>query len=140
MVNQELLREEEAEVTDRSRIMKFFRSPLGQRVLKADRVYREVPFNLVYKADSIFPGLENCDEELLLQGVIDLYFQEGEELVLVDYKTDRITSENRAELIEKYRVQIILYQNALERILGRRVKASYLYLFDSDEEVAITKC
>lgn len=138
MVNQELLREEEAAVVDRSRIRRFFNSPLGQRVLKATRVYREVPFNLVYKASSIFDELTDCDEELLLQGVIDLYFEEGEELVLVDYKTDRITLENRAELIGKYRVQIELYKNALEKILARRVKASYLYLFDSDEEVAIT--
>ncbi len=139
MVSRELLREEEAAVVDSSRIRRFFNSPLGQRVLKADRVYREVPFNLVYKAASIFADLENCDEELLLQGVIDLYFQEGEELVLVDYKTDRITSANRVELIEKYRVQIILYKTALEKILGRTVKASYLYLFDCDEAVAITR-
>jgi len=138
MVNQELLREEEAAVVDRSRIWRFFISPLGQRVLSAPRVYREVPFNLVYKAAAIFAGLEDCEEELLLQGIIDLYFQEGEELVLVDYKTDRITLDNRAELIEKYRVQIELYKHALEKILARRVKASYLYLFDSDEEVAIT--
>jgi ATP-dependent helicase/nuclease subunit A len=97
-----------------------------------------VPFNLVYQAGSIFADLENCDEELLLQGVIDLYFQEGEELVLVDYKTDHVTPANREDLIEKYRVQIVLYKNALEKILGRSVKASYLYLFDCDEEVVIT--
>jgi len=138
MVNQELLREEEAAVVDRSRIQRFFNSSLGQRVLKATRVYCEVPFNLVYKAASIFAGLENCKEELLLQGVIDLYFEEGEDLVLVDYKTDRITSANRSELVDKYRVQIVLYKKALEEILGRRVKASYLYLFDCDEEVAFT--
>ena len=102
MVNQELLREEEAAVADRSKILNFFHSPLGQRVLIADSVHREVPFNLVYKASSIFADLENCDEELLLQGVIDLYFQEGEELVLVDYKTDHVTPANRADLIEKY--------------------------------------
>jgi len=137
LVNKELLRKEEAGVVDVEGIMKFFRSPLGQRVLQANRVYREVPFNLIYPATAIFDGLDNCDEQLLLQGVIDLYFQEQGELVLVDYKTDRITDHNRAELIEKYKVQVHLYKTALEKILDQRVKASYLYLFDCDEEVLL---
>ncbi len=138
MVSRELLREEEADAVDRSKILKFFRSPLGQRVLKADRVYREVPFNLLYRAESIYKDWVDSGEELLLQGVIDLYFQEGDDLVLVDYKTDRVTPANRGGLIDKYSVQIRLYQNALERILGQKVKTSCLYLFDSGETVVIT--
>lgn len=138
MTDRELLQEEAAAIIDRSRILHFFHSALGQRVLKAGRVRREVPFNLVCQASSIFADLRQSDEELLLQGVIDLYFQEGEELVLIDYKTDRITPENREGLIEKYRTQILLYKDALEKILGLRVKAGYLYLFDSEEEVVIT--
>ncbi len=137
MVKQELLREEEAAEVDVARVWNFFRSDLGQRVLKAGKIYREVPFNLVCRASSIIAGLENCEEELLLQGVIDLYFWEGEEMVLVDYKTDWITSENREELIDKYRNQVELYKTALENIQGHPVKDSYLYLFYCDEEVKL---
>jgi helicase-exonuclease AddAB, AddA subunit, Firmicutes type len=138
LVSRELLREDEAQAVDSGKIMGFFRSALGQRVLKAERVHREVPFNLCYQAESIFAGWKDSGEELLLQGVIDLYFEEDEDLVLVDYKTDRVTPENREELIARYRVQILLYQNALEKLMDRKVKNSSLYLFDSGEEVAIS--
>jgi ATP-dependent helicase/nuclease subunit A len=137
MQGKELMRKDEAEAVDLAKVLRFFHSPLGQRVLQAKRVYREVPFNLARKVATIFAGLEESQEDLLIQGVIDLYFREGEELVLVDYKTDWITPENREELIEKYRVQVELYCSALESIQGQVVKDSYLYLFDSDEEVKL---
>ncbi|MDD3364992.1 MAG: UvrD-helicase domain-containing protein, partial [Syntrophomonas sp.] len=71
MVKQELLREEEAQLVDVARVLKFFRSDLGQRILQAGKVYREVPFNLVCRASDIIAGWEQCEEELLVQGVID---------------------------------------------------------------------
>ena len=91
----------------------------------------------VRKACEIIEGLDDCHEELLIQGVIDLYFIEGDELVLVDYKTDQISSDNRDEVIAKYQVQVDLYKEALEKIKGRRVKESYLFLLDADEAVKV---
>lgn len=137
LVKGELLREEEAQVVDVPGIASFFRSSLGQRVLQARRVYREMPFNLMYPAAALFAGLDESDEQLLLQGVIDLYFEEDDELVLVDYKTDHITPQNRVPIIDHYQVQVKLYKQALESILGKGVKASYLYLFDCNEEVRL---
>jgi len=137
MVEKELLREEEAAETNYKKIFNFFCSKLGQRVLKAKEVYREYPFNLLCKAYEVIEELEDSEEELLIQGVIDLYFREGNELVLVDYKTDLISRETRDIVINKYRVQLDLYKTALESIQGQRVKESYLYLFDSDEEVLL---
>jgi ATP-dependent helicase/nuclease subunit A len=138
MVERELLRPEEARAVDLLPIMNFIRSSLGQRILASPRVNREVPFNLLYPAGAIFENPGDPGEELLLQGIIDLYFAEGDELVLVDYKTDRITAMNRPLLIETYGVQIQLYKTALERILGQRVKESILYFFDSEEAVTVT--
>jgi len=92
---------------------------------------------MVIKAHEVLEGMAESDEELLLQGVIDLYFQEGDELVLVDYKTDYISPENRSELIQQYSIQLQLYKTALERILGQKVKESYLYLFHTEEEVRL---
>lgn len=137
LVDREVMLAEEAALVDQTIILDFFASPLGQRVLAAQKVEREVPFNLLHDAAQVFPDLPPDREQLLLQGVIDLYFQEGEELVLVDYKSDRVTPSNRDALIDGYRVQIELYKNALEKILGRVVKASYLYLFDTGEAVLV---
>ncbi len=135
LVDREIMLAEEAAMADRTVILNFFASSLGQRVLAAEKVEREVPFNLLYDAAQVFPDLPPGREQLLLQGVIDLYFQEGDALVLVDYKSDRVTPFNRDALIGGYRVQIELYKTALEKILGRVVKASYLYLFDTGEAV-----
>lgn len=137
MVVRELLKEEEAQVIEIEKILNFFRSDLGRRVLEADKVYREVPFNLVRKACHLIDGLDGCQDDVLVQGVIDLYFQEGDGLVLVDYKTDFITGENREEIVNKYSIQVALYKEALESILGQRVKESYLYLLDSGEAVRL---
>ncbi|MEQ8201131.1 MAG: helicase-exonuclease AddAB subunit AddA [Syntrophomonadaceae bacterium] len=137
LVKRELLLPEEAAAVDRGKILKFLASPLGQRVLAADRIEREVPFNLLCDAAEIFPDLALGGEQLLLQGVIDLYFREGDQLVLVDYKSDRVTPYNKEALISGYRVQLKLYKTALKKILGQPVKASYLYLFDIDEAVPL---
>lgn len=137
MVENELLKEEEAAVVEVGKIADFFCSPLGQRVLKAERVYREVPFNLVRKACEVIDGLEGCEEGMLIQGVIDLYFKEEDGLVLVDYKTDYIFGGNHKEIVEKYREQLENYKYALESISGKKVKESYLYLLDTGEEVKL---
>ncbi len=137
MVKKELLRQEEAAAADCQKIFKFFCSQLGQRILKAKEVYRESPFNLLIKAFEVIEEIEDDEEELLIQGVVDLYFREENELVLVDYKTDFISSTDRDIVIDRYRVQLELYKTALERIQGQRVKESYLYLFAIDEEILI---
>lgn len=140
MIKQELLREEEKAAVDISKILNFFNSTLGQRLLKSEKVYREVPFNLLCKAGEIFAELNGslgADEELLVQGVIDLYFQEGNDLILLDYKSDIVHEGNRNSIINNYRIQLELYKNALERILHQKVKESYLYLLHSGEAVLI---
>ena len=137
LVEREILLPEEAAAVDQDKILNFFMSPLGQRVLAADQAEREVPFNLLLDAAEVFPELPSGSEQLLLQGVIDLYFREGDELVLVDYKSDRVTPSNKEEIIARYHLQLQLYKTALERILGQTVKASYLYLFDVDEAILL---
>lgn len=137
MLVRELLTEEETAAVQIGKILRFFQSELGSRILQSPAVYREVPFNMVVQAREVLEDMGDADEALLIQGVIDLYFREGEELVLVDYKTDYISSENRSDLIQQYSIQLRLYRTALERILGRKVKESYLYLFYTEEKVKI---
>jgi ATP-dependent helicase/nuclease subunit A len=74
---------------------------------------------------------------LLLQGIIDLFLYEGNEIVLVDFKTDYINKENRETLIRFYTLQLKLYKEALETIQGKKVKESYIYFFGIDEAVLL---
>lgn len=137
MVEKDLLTEAEAAQVDVEAVAAFFASELGQRVLRSARVYREVPFNQVVAARDVLPDLEMSGENLLLQGVIDLYFEEEGSTVLVDYKTDSMRGKNAEEMKEHYQTQLRLYRDALERISGERVKETYLYLFSSGEAVRL---
>lgn len=130
MVRRGLLGEEEASFINCAQIARFFAGQLGQRVLKADRVYRELPFNLRRPARLVLSDCEDCEDNLLVQGVVDLCFVENDELVLLDYKTDQVyTPEELAQAAERYRIQIELYRIALESLLMLKVKESYLYFF-----------
>ena len=69
-----------------------------------------------------------------MQGIIDCYFRDGDKLVLVDYKSNRLSRKNQSADLERikedYREQIELYKRALEEGTGSRVEEAYLYLFD----------
>ncbi|HEX3012432.1 MAG TPA: helicase-exonuclease AddAB subunit AddA [Syntrophomonadaceae bacterium] len=133
----ELLLPEAAAAVDIDKIMEFCQSDLGRRIKASSNIYREVPFNLRYDADQIFDNMENCREKLLIQGVIDLFFEEQDELVLVDFKTDRITPENYTRLLEEYSVQVNLYREALQKLRQQNVKEGYLYFFDTNQAILV---
>ena len=65
------------------------------------------------------------EESMMLRGIIDLYFEEDDELVIVDYKTDYITDENKQDVINRYRKQLDLYADALTKLSGKKVKEKY---------------
>jgi len=143
MVSREIIRPEEAAMLEINKIQAFFQSPLGQRVLDSPRYYREKPFNMLFAAKDVLPNVSDNGENLIVQGVIDLYFEEQDGIVLVDYKSSYIDppgvqgEHSRESVINRYRPQIILYRQALESILGVSVKESYLYLFVTGEAVLI---
>ena len=66
-------------------------------------------------------------EPILIQGIIDIWFEEEDGLVLLDYKTDRVHLEE--VLIKRYQGQFLFYKKALEQLTGKKVKNSYLYSF-----------
>lgn len=72
---------------------------------------------------------------MLIQGVIDVYFEENGELIVADYKTDRV--EDGKELVEKYRKQLEYYARALEQLTGKRVKEKIIYSFRLHEEIML---
>lgn len=76
-------------------------------------------------------------ESILVQGIIDCYFEEEGQLVLVDYKTDFTGFKTKEAVAESYRVQLQLYKDALEALLDKKVKEAHVYLFDAYDSVAL---
>ena len=104
------------------------------RAARAGVLYREQPFVLGVKASSLDPEWDP-EEEVLLQGIIDAYFQEGDSQVLVDYKTDFV--KRPEELEKRYQIQLLIYQMALERLTGKKVKEKLIYSFCLNQEVTV---
>lgn len=125
--------EERSLLSDRS-LYGFFNSDLGQRLIASKRVERELPFSMLFDGNRVYPDVEN-GERLFLQGIIDTAFVEDDQWVLVDYKTDRVKSGD--ELIRRYKIQMDLYKEALERLTNMPVKASYIYSFRLHEAILL---
>ena len=125
--------EERSLLSDRS-LYGFFNSDLGRRLIASERVERELPFSMLFDGNRVYPDVEK-GERLFLQGIIDTAFVEDGQWVLVDYKTDRVKSGD--ELIRRYKIQMDLYKEALERLTNMPVKASYIYSFRLHEAVLL---
>ena len=127
------LTDEERKAISEKRIYDFFQSDLGQRLLTAQRVERELPFSMLFPANRVYPEMLD-GEELFLQGIIDTAFLEDGSWVLVDYKTDRLDEE---ALVERYRIQLMLYKEALERLTPYPVKEVYIYSFRLERAIPV---
>lgn len=116
---------EQAESLNRNALQSFFDSEFAERMFHAAHIYREI------KVSSFVPlcDIENTDsrEEVLIQGISDCVFEENGELVLVDYKTDRVSDEN--ELLDMYKNQIAFYKASVSKTLNKNVKQAVLYSF-----------
>jgi ATP-dependent helicase/nuclease subunit A len=133
------LREEERKALWADKFRAFLQSSVGKRMAQAARkgeLYREQQFMMGKPADSIYPDSAS-QETVLVQGIIDAWFQEGEEIVLVDYKTDRVGEKGIEELADKYRVQLDCYREALERMTGKKVKEEIIYSLSLGESIIL---
>jgi ATP-dependent helicase/nuclease subunit A len=91
-------------------------------------LFRERPFTYAVSAAVFDPSLPS-DESVLVQGIIDAWFREGDRLVLVDYKTDRVAEGLEADLVRKYRIQLACYKEALEAGMQMPVGDTFIYSF-----------
>jgi ATP-dependent helicase/nuclease subunit A len=139
LVKQEKLKTEEAASIRIRDLEVFAASPIGQRMKQAAKtgnLYREQPFVISEQASLLDPSW-NGEEQVLVQGIIDAYFLENDEIVLVDYKTDRVHRGEEQKLIDLYHVQLEDYARALERMLLRKVKETYIYSFTLGKEIRL---
>lgn len=119
MIENQYLSDAELEAIELEKIYAFFTTNIGEALLESAKVYRETPF--VYKKD-----------EFLIQGIIDLYFEVPEGIVLVDYKSDKISRSNEKTLISGHKKQVEIYKEALEKLTSKKIYRSYLYFFNNN--------
>jgi ATP-dependent helicase/nuclease subunit A len=144
MVKNELLTEEQRASIEPQLIVQFFETELGQRIVQAKSVRREIPFSLSFPAREIYSDWQGEDEPVLIQGIVDCVFEDEHGLVLLDYKTDGITGRFKGGFAEagpvlenRYKIQIDMYTRALEQILKRKVNERYLFFFDGAHTIKL---
>lgn len=136
MLDKKLLTEREVDVVNINMLQEFFETDIGKRMRLSHSVKREVPFVIKKNANEIINSLNNNDI-ILIQGIIDCYFYENDEIVIIDYKTDEIIDGNIETVKVEYSQQILSYKDAVEKITEKKVKACYLYLFDIGKAIEI---
>lgn len=148
------LTEEEKSAIAVSDLISFAKSPLGKRMKSAyerGELYREAQFVMgisetkvdefreiarKVREEKVFlkpKDIENTGDTILIQGIIDVYFIEDGEVVIADYKTDRVKQIH--ELKDYYYVQLELYKLAVEQITGLKVKEQILYSVELSDEI-----
>ncbi|MEK4056172.1 helicase-exonuclease AddAB subunit AddA [Paenibacillus sp. FSL F4-0087] len=153
LVELQILLPHQAEVIESDQLAEFFNTEPGTELLRAEWVKREIPFIYGLPAhhspaewlQSLSPdaGIQTLEEDgkmqaslenemVLVQGIIDCLYEVDGELILLDYKTDRVLEHRGGldKLTENYRFQLELYGRAIEDILGRKVDRKWLYFFD----------
>nr|WP_038811670.1 helicase-exonuclease AddAB subunit AddA [Clostridioides difficile] len=143
-VSKGIITEKQASIVNPYKIYKFFASNIGKRMLNAEIINREksIYAQVNMKDIYIYEKLINNDdkklydnESVMLRGIVDAYFEEENQIVLVDYKTDFVNEENINQIIEKYKKQLDLYADIIETLTGKSVKEKCIYLFGVDEAV-----
>ena len=139
----------EAEAVDLKKIVAFLNSPLGQRIKKipAEDIHKESTFIMYMTPDEVaklngtlpeeFWGsnYKKVEDRILINGIIDLYFKDGDNYVLVDYKTDNVKS--MEELVERYEVQLKFYKKALEMNYNIEISELVIYSLKLNSQIIL---
>jgi len=148
LVDDGFIDQRSADIARKEDIERFLESSFYRRIRNADKLWREMRFNLRLDA-SIFSDDEDTKralsgEELLVQGVIDGFFLEGESVILFDYKTDHLTDHElsdpeaaRKKLSARHAEQLCYYKLALEKMFCRKVEEIYIYSLPLGRELSV---
>lgn len=137
MVQSNKMKESDIKKLKLDYIYQFVQSQVAQRMRNAQlegKLYREKQFVIGIKGSEVVKDLKS-DELILIQGIIDVFFEEDGELILLDYKSDIVKSEEL--LIKRYKVQLDYYKKALEQMLNKRVKEMIIFSLSLGKEIRI---
>ena len=127
LVEKEIILEQEAQAIPLVALQNYLKSNLWNELREAKEIHKEEPFYLYLPANRINQEYPEQDK-ILVQGVMDLYYiNKNDELILVDYKTDYVQNGEETKLIEKYKKQLDLYKEALEKALNKKVDKVMIY-------------
>ena len=115
----------------------FHKSNLCKRIIQAQKegkLYKEQPFVIAKPAIDVSEEYDS-EKEILIQGIIDVYFEEEDGIILADYKTDHV--KNSEELIKRYEKQLQIYGESLEQMTGKKVKERVIYSFCLGKEIFV---
>ena len=135
LVSEQMISEEQGNMVDCEKINAFFSTDLGKKLMHSTEVLREFKFSILDDSQKYIPELTG--EKILLQGVIDCALVEPDGIIVVDFKTDRVTQETLLGLTERYRPQVVAYADALRRIYQKNVKKVLLYFFELSQFVSL---
>ncbi|MGN1318298.1 MAG: helicase-exonuclease AddAB subunit AddA [Lachnospirales bacterium] len=138
MVKSNILKQKEADIVNTDKILAFVNSNLYKRMEKAKGIYKETNFMMSMKGKDIYGDeFKDVDSDIVVRGIIDLYFVEDDHIILVDYKTDVVKNHNVSELKDKYKIQLELYKKALEKNTGMPVSECIIYSVYEDFELLL---
>lgn len=133
LVREGFILQRQRELISLNKIRTFTQSDAFARLLAADYYCKEERFLFPMEAKALFG--EEAEGEILIQGVLDCYGVTGKEAFLLDYKTDRVETEQ--QLIDRYRVQMELYAEALKRVKGLTVTRREIYSFSLGRSIVL---
>lgn len=125
------------DLVDMKKVAAFLDSDLAKEMALADskgKLYKEQPFVMAIEANRVNPGFPQ-DESMLIQGIIDAYYEKDDKIYLMDYKTDRVNK--KEDLIQRYQTQLDYYKEALEKLTGKEVGGIYIYSYHFLESITI---
>ncbi len=124
-----------AEAVDPNVIWNFCQSDMGQRLRNAENVLREFKFSILEDGAQFDPQLK--DDKILLQGVVDCAIIDDDGIIVLDFKTDRVTDDTLMQAADRYRMQVTAYANALSKIYGKKIISAQLYFFRLNRFVSV---
>ena len=132
----EVITEKEAESINPYAILNFTKSNIYKELKEAKEYHKEEPFYINIPANEVMEV--SSKENILVQGIIDLYYiDKSDKLILLDYKTDFAKPGDEKILIEKHKPQLMLYKEALENGLNRKVDKVYIYSTGLKKEIIV---
>ena len=124
--NKDIITEKEANSVNVNQILRFCKSDVWQELKSVKEYHKEEPFYINVSASKVQETESTAN--ILAQGIIDLYYiDKNDKLVLLDYKTDYVTEGEEDFLIKRHTPQLLLYKEALENALNRKVDRIYIY-------------
>ncbi len=117
------------QILDINLLQNFFKTPFYESIKASKNVYREQRFNILVDANEYATQTQKGTHQVLVQGVVDLFFENADgTYTVVDFKTDKVTEENAREVLtERHSKQLEYYCKAVRLITGKEVKEAYLY-------------